>query len=369
MVQELTLFDQPNLVIPAHMRGYMDKLADIPDKNSVPTLSYRGRKWTTIVGGEAKLLSRRNPEGFEETVSLLKLVILSAAPRRGRTFYVGEWDKASPKAPDCWSADGVKPSDNLQFPVALACDNCPKAVKGSKINALGKPTTACQQHRLIAVVPAGNLDHTPMRFKFSVTSDFDGMSPDLERVGWFAFRNYQDFLRSRGIPSASLVVTRVMFDPNVDYAKVVFNAESLITDPATLDRIVKLRESPEVTALVTENWEPPPALGGDVDADAPGPGPGPAPAAAAQPSVDEAFITPEMEQQAKQPARQRQQRARAPAQDKVLELKPEPAKPTLMDEPDPFAAVPSAQVANANAKPQEDEILPDDVASILSDWS
>jgi len=366
MAQDVTLFNQTQLVIPDYVRDFMVEEANIPPRSSVPTLSYRGRRWTTILNGESKVLVRPTPEGVDQPISMLRLIILDATLKRGRTYYSGAWDKDNPKPPDCWSPDGEKPSETVQTPQAPSCATCPKAAKGSKINELGKPVAACSMHRLLAVIPAGNLDHPPMRFKISVTSDYDSNSKELANVGWFAFRNYQDYLRSRDVLSTAGVITRVMFDPNVDYAKVVFSGESLITDRTMLTKLRDLRNSEEVKSLITENWDIPPAPE-EMDDGAAG---------AATPGAGEPFITQEMDKETRTRTTRTRTRTQTATQPVQQQAAPQPEKTLDLqaNQPDdPFSAGGAAQPVQQQAAPQPAQqqtssAVPDDVANILSAW-
>jgi hypothetical protein len=119
---------------------------------------------------------------------------------------------------------------------------------------------ACSQHRLVAVVPANKPDFEPLRLKLAITSLFDGRSPDLQAEGWYAFDNYTDMLRAKQTPSTTAVVTKMKFDPNVKYPKIVF-ARDRWTDEATLKVVREVAKGDKVKTLISGLWVLPAADG------------------------------------------------------------------------------------------------------------
>lgn len=101
------------------------------------------------------------------------------------------------------------------------------AAKGSKITDNNKSVRACSEHRMLALIPSSKLDFPFLRLKIAMTSDWDGQSPDHDAAGWYAWSNYLDVLRAR-MPSGchtARVVTKMKFDPNVDYPKILFSLD------------------------------------------------------------------------------------------------------------------------------------------------
>lgn len=371
MANDLTIFETTDLVMPDYLKDFLADEENIKPRAGVPTLSYQGRKWSTIINGEKTTFMRRNAEGDEEPVGVLRVIVLDFSQKRGRTFYDGPYNPDTAKRPDCWSADGDTPDASVEAPQASKCGDCPMSVKGSKINELGKETTACSMHRMVAVVPAGNLDHVPMRLRLAVTSDFDSNSPDLEKAGWFAFRNYADYLRTRQITHTSKVVTKIKFDPNKDYAKVIFTAERFI-DPSQVAQVAALVRSPEVKALITEQWTPNGADGTRKSEE-------PAPAQknarverlkVIEGTVNEPFITEEMKAaDAKAAASARAKKAAETRAANATKAKVAP--PPDDDEGDAFAPAndaPKGGQGPAGASTSAQKDVPDDVADLLSAW-
>ena len=377
MANDLTLFENTALTVPDYLKDFLADEDNIKPRAGVPTLSYAGRKWATIINGEKTTFMRKNAEGDEEPVGVLRVIILDCAQKRGRTYYDGPYDPETAKRPDCWSGDGEKPDPSVESPQAATCTGCPMSIKGSKIDAMGREAVACGQHRMIAVVPAGNLDHPPMRLRLAITSDFDGQSPDLDKAGWFAFRNYTDYLRTRQITHTAKVVTKIKFDPNKDFAKVIFSAERFVSEDQVA-RVNELVHSPEVKELITEKWTP---NGADGTRTSQEPAPAQKNAQTERPKVIEGeltaepFITDEMKATAlaetKAAAAKKAAdakaaaaaKAKAAADKKAAEAK---AATPPADEDDAFAASPAkSDTAAAPAKGGE---VPADVADLLSAW-
>lgn len=281
----LTMFD-PKANMPAHVASFFgDEGSNIADRQTVPSLSPQGKQWTISLDGNKTVLQRRNADGDVEPVSTLRVVVLDYAKRRGRAYYEGAYDPAKESAPICWSDDGIAPDDSLPTmaagvtpepgqprKMASRCDACPMAAKGSKITDNGKAVTACSQHRMLAVVPAMKLDMEPLRLKIAITSDFDKQSPDAEAQGWYAFSNYTDFLKSRGVQHTAAIVTKMKFDHNAAYPKIFFAADRWL-EPAELAQVAPLTKDERVQKLLGGTWTPAGPDGVQKEGAAPNPAP------------------------------------------------------------------------------------------------
>ena len=211
-----------SFAVPAHLAAAMVVAGggNIAEKATVPSLTYGGKVWTMSLNGEKKVLQRRNEEGEMENVQVLRVIVLDYAKHRGRSYYEGAFDADTPRQPECWSEDGKRPHASVEAPQHTVCDTCPMAAKGSKI-VDGKPTIACSQYRMLAVVPAANLDFEPLRLRLAVTSDWDKSDEEAIASGWYGFQNYTDFLRANGVGFTNALVTRMRFG-NANYPKVQF---------------------------------------------------------------------------------------------------------------------------------------------------
>jgi hypothetical protein len=224
--------------------------SNIVDRISVPSLSYEGKVWTIVLNGEKKRLERKNADGDMEPVSIMRVIILDYAKNDGRAFYEGTYDPKKPGKPTCWSDDGNAPDASIQEPQSSRCNTCPQSVKGSKITDNGVETTACSRHRMIVVVPASDPSFPPLRLKLAATSIYG----DKDQKDWFAFNNYVNFLRSKGVTHTARVATKMKFDAT-PYPKVLFSAHDWVAG----DDIQKVKDvwaSPEVKSLIDGTWTP-----------------------------------------------------------------------------------------------------------------
>lgn len=267
MSNALAIFDNK-----ANMPGYLNDFfeeegGNIVERGSVPSLGIEGKVWTVALNGEKTKLIRTNEDGDEVPVPVIRGVILAYSPERARNYYEGGYDPATPTPPKCWSNDGVKPDASIAEPVHSVCAKCPMSIKGSRVNEQGKEVIACAQHRMLAVLPMfkkGVLNDQALRLKLSITSLFDGQSPDLEKEGWFAFENLLKFLRSKGVKHTAGIIVKMKFDPNVAYPKVIFSPEAMM--PQDLLTAVKpMLKDEAVLGLIEGKWTPAGTDGKPVD--------------------------------------------------------------------------------------------------------
>lgn len=256
MANDLTTF-QPG-ALPAHLASFFPETNIVTGGVTVPSLSPQGKVWTISVDGNKTKLEKRDSDGETVPVGVMKVVILDFAKRRGRAYYEGAYDPDKESAPLCWSDDGVAPDNSSTQLQSKKCAECPKAIKGSKVTDNGKAITACSQHRMLALVPAQKLDFTPLRLKIAITSDFDKQSPGAaanEQQGWFAFSNYLDYLKSVNVPHTAAVVTKMKFDSNATYPKILFAADRWLT-PEELATVAPLTKDEDVQKLLGGTWTP-----------------------------------------------------------------------------------------------------------------
>lgn len=234
---ELTIPGGDNkLTIPAHIAArFRPEESNIITGDRVPSLTIKGKVFTIQADGEVTPLMKRDDEGNEYPLANLPVVILDYAARLGRNYFEGAYDPNEVKPPTCWSLDGITPEaevpdDIKDTQTSWKCATCPMAVKGSSVTDNGKAATACAQHRILAVVPIKRLDLPPMRLRIAQTSNYDGRSPDLKAKNLYAFSNYLDAIKARGIPHTQSVVTQLSFDPNAAYPKLLFRAQRYVDD-------------------------------------------------------------------------------------------------------------------------------------------
>ena len=417
MAKAVSILDDPSaLALPEDLENFLNEQANVVPKETVPSLSYEGKQWTVSVGGEKTVLKGKNAEGDEVPVSVMRVIVLDYAKRRGRAFYEGAYDKDKVARPACWSVDGITPDATVPVDTKQAnkCDGCPMAIKGSKVTEQNKATTACSQHRMVAVIPANRLDFEPLRLKLAITSDYDGQSPDLEAEGWYAFNNFTQMLEKRGIPHTARFITKMKFDGSVPYPKVIFAADKLLPVESLRQIIPLLKkgtpENDKVQALISGGFTPDGVDGVKVEAAATTTKPAAAatttkPATAKGPTPAEVKAAAEKkaaaEAQAKKDAAKAAAKAayekalkdaegeaeveEAPTEEVVEEVQdtageddvqaemPEPAKPKAAAKATGAKAAGKAPKADT---PKTGEIIPpgtasagDDLDTLLSDWT
>lgn len=236
--------------LPAYLTDAMGGLGtNIAERMNVPSLSYEGKTWTLVKDGNKTKLQAANQDGDMVPIPVMRMVILNYNPERGRAYYPGIYNPAESKQPDCWSPDGKTPDAGSLKRQSTACNGCPQSIKGSKVQE-GKEMVACGSHRMIAIAPAFEIAGDPYRLKIAVTSDWD---KTVVEHGWFAFNQYTDFLKSRGITHTALVVTKVKFDPNTAYPKLLFSLDRLLS-PEEVAQVQQALTNPKVAELLAEKW-------------------------------------------------------------------------------------------------------------------
>lgn len=236
--------------LPAYLADALgDVGSNIPDRLSVPSLSYEGKIWQIVKGKERTRLEVRNGDGDMVPVPVMRVVIVGVNADRGRAYYEGTYNPAASSKPKCWSADGRAPDDSVADKMAATCNGCPMSVKGSKVDQ-GREMVACSSHRMLAVVPAFEVGSDPLRLKIAVTSDYD---KDVVEHGWFAFRQYADWLKSRGINHTGLVVTKMKMDPSAPHPKILFALDRIL-NPEEIAIVKATINSPKTAELLAEKW-------------------------------------------------------------------------------------------------------------------
>lgn len=243
-------WDPNSGALPAHLANALDELgSNIQDRSTVPSLSYEGKTWTIVMNGNKTKLQSRNAEGDMVPISVMRCVILDYNNDRGRAYYEGVYNPAAAAAPKCWSPDSVAPDPSVKEKQSTLCQGCPMSVKGSKVQD-GKEMVACASHRMVAIAPAMDLTMDPLRLKIAVTSDWD---KEVVEHGWFAFRQYTDWLKSKGISHTGLVVTKIKFDMNAAYPKLLFSLDR----PLSVEEVGQIKvalANPKVKELLAEKW-------------------------------------------------------------------------------------------------------------------
>ena len=150
----------------------------------------------------------------------LDVVIVAAAPKIGRTFYLKPYDSETPTGPDCWSADGEKPDATSSDKQSTNCASCPQNAKGS---GQGE-TKACRYSQRLAVVLANDVEGDVLQLQLPAQSLFGKEEGDNRPL-----QAYARFLAAQSC-SPEMVVTRMRFDTKAESPKLFFKAQRWLTD-------------------------------------------------------------------------------------------------------------------------------------------
>jgi hypothetical protein len=180
-----------------------------------------GIKRVSIKGGVFRLVS-----GGKEIASIddrhLDVIIVKAAPKVSRVFYMAKYDAENPAGPDCWSNDGEKPDASLDSPQAVTCMSCPQNIAGSG----NGNSRACRYQQRLAVVLENNPTGDVLQLTLPATSIFGKEEGDK--------RPLQAFARYLAVQSPPInpeqIVTRMRFDTKAEAPKLFFQPMRWLTD-------------------------------------------------------------------------------------------------------------------------------------------
>ena len=178
-----------------------------------------GGKRISIKGGVFRLMS----DG-KEIASIderhLDVVIVNAAPKVSRTFYIGKFEEGNTTAPACWSADGEVPDASSSNKQSDSCATCPQNIAGS-----GDGTSrACRYSQRLAVVLANDVQGDVMQLSLPAQSIFGKEEGDNRPL-----QAYARYMAAQGA-GADMVVTRLKFDTKAAVPKLFFKALRWLTD-------------------------------------------------------------------------------------------------------------------------------------------
>jgi hypothetical protein len=181
-----------------------------------------GVKRVSIKGGVFRLVA-----GGKEIANIedrhLDVIVVKAAPKVSRIFYMGKYDKdAAAVAPDCWSNDGDMPDKSIKSPQSASCARCSQNIAGSG----NGNSRACRYQQRLAVVLANNPSGDVLQVTLPATSIFGKGEGD--KLPLQAFARWA----ATQTPPVNLdtVVTRMKFDTTAESPKLVFSPQRWLTD-------------------------------------------------------------------------------------------------------------------------------------------
>lgn len=185
----------------------------------------------------------------------LDAIIVDANPHASRQYYSKGYTPGAMEAPDCFSHNGVGPSERAQSPQAEQCVGCPMAKWGSaKSKMTGKDIAACSKRKLLAVVPItpelsqGKVTIYEFNLPVTALDRFDAYAKDLgRRVHASGARPFELFD----------VITTFSFDtgPNAKIGQLMFKEGATLND-AQLAFIADLLDTGETVKYVKSDDKP-----------------------------------------------------------------------------------------------------------------
>jgi hypothetical protein len=194
-MSNLTLFKSGNVALPDYLREGDETTKALAGSGSGKQISIKGGVWRMMVGGE---------EVAKNEDRAMNFVVLGAAPKVSRTFYIGKFEEGKTVDPACWSADGERPNEEVPAGTrqSATCAKCPQNIEGS---GEGK-SRACRFSRRLAVALENDIEGNVYRLQLPAKSLFgkaDGDKMPLDA--------YAKFLAGHGVPITG-VVTEARFD-------------------------------------------------------------------------------------------------------------------------------------------------------------
>jgi hypothetical protein len=176
-------------------------------------------KRISIKGGVFRLLSAGKEIANIEDRHL-DVVLVKAAPKVSRVFYMKQYDSEAVVPPTCWSADGETPDKDVQEKQAPRCADCAQNIAGS---GQGQ-SRACRYQQRVAVVLADDIEGDVMSLTVPAASLF-GKAEGENRP----LQEYARFLVAQNV-GPEMVVTRMKFDTKAESPKLFFKPMRWLTD-------------------------------------------------------------------------------------------------------------------------------------------
>lgn len=182
----------------------------------------------SIRGGRFRLVSATGVETPMEGHHI-DVIVVDANDKPARVFFEGPYDPTQDIPPMCFSDNGTGPSSQAMSPQAPTCAVCSHNIRGSDTTFTGKPTTACDNRKKVAVIipddPAVNV------YEFQIPP---GSLSNLRAYGaWLG--QQASGVQGRKMDIAD-VVTRISFDPDRQFV-MQFQAVAFADDERTMQLI------------------------------------------------------------------------------------------------------------------------------------
>ncbi len=205
-------------------------------RESFPVLSIKGKVFRHRLGGnETPFIDPQTRQPF----AFIDVVLVNASRTLSKAYYIRGFSDGDMNPPDCWSLDAVKPDPSVANKVHPTCGDCPMNAFGSRVTEGGKMAKACQDARRIAVTLPGWLGQA-------------GRDPMMLRIPQSSLKQlkaYAQLLEKHGFEPNGCV-TRLSFDYQEAFPKLLFNFVAPLTDPEYA-QVDALAQSQAVTGMLS----------------------------------------------------------------------------------------------------------------------
>lgn len=219
---DLVPIDQSTHLAPAKMRERMAQGTALTRHfadnvmDSFPVLSIRGKVFRVRADGQEQ--AYKDPK-TGHPYAFLDVVLVNASASLAKSYYIKGFVDGDLNPPDCWSLNSLRPDPSVVNKVNPTCPDCPMNAFGSRITPDGKGAKACSDARRMAVVmPHLLATAEPMALLLRVPQS------SLKNL-----RGYVELLARHGYEPGGCV-TRLSFDYNEAYPKLMFNFVGPVTD-------------------------------------------------------------------------------------------------------------------------------------------
>lgn len=215
-----------------------DYLLSKDDNSLNKSLAGGGSIKRISIGGGAFRMMVGSQELAVNDSRAMNFVVVGAAPAIARTYHSTAYTKDADTPPDCYSDDGVVPSEQAYKPQHARCADCPMNVKGSGQG----DTRACRFHMRLAVALEGDVSGGVYAISLPSMSIFGKSNGRMSPM--------QEYARKLDMHRVSVdrVVTEFRFDLTADVPKLLFQA----VRPLSRDEIeeVKALQSEDLTPFI-----------------------------------------------------------------------------------------------------------------------
>ncbi len=239
MANDMTIFTnaRPAAAFASLGGEQMESLAD-GIGSSYAVVGYKGKVWSLRYRGEKHIFTRKDDGS---PTSYIDVIVLRQGHTKSKSYYKSkedgggyDVDGSEGKRPICAALDGVTPDIDVLERQAEHCAVCPRNVW--KTGTDGRKGRECTDYKRLAVLLLPGLSNallgSPLlepvflRVPPASLNDLAALGEQMTDRGW----HYSTF------------ITRVSFDPNQSYPKMVFEAKQPLTD-AEAPVVLPMRES------------------------------------------------------------------------------------------------------------------------------